>query len=150
MCTVLWKIKYVKYSCFDCLPLSNIFDFDSFAFWNLILELVVFKNKLTSCLCKAQLSMTFGIKNNALKQLQLIILCLILASLIVRIFAILVPVCPRMVPAQSWGLLILYASQKRESNLSDLWSKGWQAKSMFCILARRRMNVRKCLSPSRL
>lgn len=36
--------------------------------------------------------MTFGIKNSTLKQLQFIILCLILASLIVRVFAIPVPV----------------------------------------------------------
>lgn len=49
--------------------LSNIFDFPlTLAFWNLILELVVFKNKLTLCLCKAQLDMTFGIKNSTLKQ----------------------------------------------------------------------------------
>lgn len=118
--------------------------FDFLASWNLILELVVFKCKLTSCLYKAQLGMTFGIKNSTLKQLQFIILCLILASLIVRIFAIPVPVSlyfPRMVPAQSWGLLVLYASQKKESNFSGLWSRGWQTKSTPLILAWKRTNV---------
>lgn len=118
--------------------------FDSLAFWNLILELVVFKNKLTSCLCKAQLGMTFGIKNSTLKQLQFIILCLILASFLFPY------TFPRMVPALSWGLLVLYASQKKESNLSDLWRRGWLTKSTLLISAWKRMNVRKCLSLSRL
>lgn len=43
---------------------------------------------------QTQLGMTFGIKNSAVKQLQFIIVYLILANLIVRMFAIPVPVSP--------------------------------------------------------
>lgn len=71
---------------------SNLFDFGSFTFWDLILGLAVFKNQLTSHLCKDQLCMTFGRKSRRSDHWQLIILCLTLASLIVWIFAIPVPV----------------------------------------------------------
>lgn len=118
MCTVLWKINvWNTAGLAACQSEQYIWlPFDSLAFWDLILGLVVFKNQLTSCLCKAPLCMTFGRKNRRLNQWQFIILCLTLASLIVRIFATPTPVSlyfPQDGASPEWGLLVLYANQKR-------------------------------------
>lgn len=104
----LMKDQCVKCSWFDCLPIGAIC---LTLFWLFcVLEPhfgAMFKDQSITCLCTHQLCMTFERKSRRTDQWQFIMLCFTLASWIVGIFVIPVPVClfvlHRPVPARSGG-----------------------------------------------